>query len=55
MYFLSTSTLQPINPSIHIIIATCFHTLLHLLSFFKHIIREKFNTNNHTIYAVIIY
>ena len=34
------------NTSIHDILLTCPYTFFHLLSFFKHIKREKFNINN---------
>jgi hypothetical protein len=34
------------NTSIHDILSTCAYTFFHLLSFFKHLKREKFNINN---------
>jgi hypothetical protein len=55
MYFLSTCTLQPINPSS---MSSFQHAPIHtfiLFSFFKHIKREKIIANNYIIYAVIIY
>ena len=53
--FLSTCTLQPINLSS--ISSFQHHCILFfiLFSFFKHLKREKFNTNNYIRYTVIIY
>ena len=51
----TTCTLQPINPSSMTPFQHACIIFFILFAFFKHIKREKFKTNNHIIYAIIIY